>query len=117
MSRGNPSEDSIDRWDIIVVPFPFTDHSAAKRRPALVLSSASFNSCGHIILAMITTAAKIAWPSDIRITDLIVAGLRESCVVRCNLFTLDNRLVLHKAGHLALADIADVQAQLHNILL
>lgn len=34
-------------FDVVVVPFPFTDRRAAKRRPALALSSAGFNrGCG-----------------------------------------------------------------------
>jgi mRNA interferase MazF len=32
-----------DTWDVVVVPFPFTDSPASKRRPALVLSLRAFN--------------------------------------------------------------------------
>jgi mRNA interferase MazF len=109
-------QDSFDRWDVVVVPFPFTDRSAAKRRPALVLSGPSFNQNGHIVLAMITTATKAIWPTDSRIANLADAGLRESCVVRCNFFTLDSRLVLRRIGHLAAADIVTVEARLRDIL-
>lgn len=116
MTADETVQDSIDKWDVVVVPFPFTDRAAAKRRPALVLSASAFNHSGHVVLAMITTAAKAAWPTDSHIVNLADAGLRESCVVRCNLFTLDSRLVLRKIGHLAAADIASVEERLRDIL-
>ena len=45
-----------DRWQVVAVPFPFSERPGAKRRPALVLSNGSFNRAGHTVLAMITTA-------------------------------------------------------------
>ena len=42
--------------DIVVVPFPFTDRPATKRRPAVVVSGACFNAAHqHKILAMVTS--------------------------------------------------------------
>ena len=52
--RSAPSEP----WDVVVVPFPFADPSEGKRRPALVLSKASFNRRGHTMPAVITSAAQ-----------------------------------------------------------
>ena len=41
--------------DVVVVPFPFSDRAATRRRPALVVSSAGFNTAHRqTILAMIT---------------------------------------------------------------
>jgi len=89
-------------FDIVVVPFPFTDTNASKRRPALVLSD--FHLFGdiiqHSILAMITTKDHSSWPMDIKITELKSTGLEKPCIVRMKLFTLDNQLILRKMGHL-----------------
>src|SRR3712207_3275011 len=76
-----------DCWDVVVVPFPFTDKAGTKRRPALVLSSRAFNEHGHTVLAMITTKFHFPWPGDTSITDLVTAGLRSPCIVRLKLFT------------------------------
>lgn len=92
-------------FDVVVVPFPFTDRNATKRRPALVLSSGTFNqSARHSVLAMITSAEQSTWPGDHPIQDLETAGLPTECLIRLKLFTLDHRLVIRKAGGLGAAD-------------
>lgn len=101
---------TFDGFDVIIVPFPFTDRATTKRRPALVLSNAAFNTAtGHIIAAMITSAKQSAWDSDVAITDLAAAGLAVPCVVRMKLFTLEAGLVLRRAGQLAAADAKRVR--------
>ncbi len=93
------------------MPFPFTDRAATKRRPALVCSSEIFNrQARHLVLAMITTATHTPWPGDVPITDLAAAGLPESSVVRWKLFTLDDALVLKRAGRLSARDRAACRA-------
>lgn len=103
--------------DVIVVPFPFVDMLAEKRRPSLVLSRQSFNQThGHTICAMITTAAGTRWPSDFAIGDLAAAGLRRPCVVRWKLFTLPNEIILKIAGRLAKSDHDGIREAARTIL-
>ncbi|MBL9189590.1 MAG: type II toxin-antitoxin system PemK/MazF family toxin [Opitutaceae bacterium] len=100
-------------FDVLVVPFPFTDSTTVKRRPALVLSAEGFNDrAGHLVLAMITSRENRGWPLDVEIRDLSSAGLTHPSVVRMKLFTLDERLVLRRAGKLAVADVAAVRKAL-----
>jgi mRNA interferase MazF len=105
-----------ERWDVVIVPFPFTDRPAAKRRPALTLSQREFNAHGHSVLAMITTKVDPPWPGDTPLADPVLAGLPASSTVRLKLFTLDNRLIAKVAGALADDDRARVAAQLHRFL-
>ncbi len=42
-------------WDIVLVPFPFTDLTTSKKRPALVVSPDSYNSGPDVIIAFITS--------------------------------------------------------------
>jgi len=106
---------SFDAFDVVVVPFPFTDRSTHKRRPALVLSDAeNFNNkLGQSVLAMITSAKNSEWPLDMEITDLASAGLPSASIVRMKLFTLDDQLIIRKAGILSLNDRCNIS----NILL
>ncbi len=106
-----------DFGDIVVVPFPFVDHAAEKRRPSLVLSHSDFNdSHGHSICAMITTAARTKWPSDIAIENLKPAGLQYPCVVRWKLFTLPNGIILRRAGRLASRDRENIVAAVRTVV-
>ena len=104
-------------FDLVRVPFPFTDRQTSKRRPALVLSSLGFQEDSeHLHLAMITSAANSHWSSDWPIEDLETAGLPIPCVVRFKLFTLDQRLVFGTLGCLSSADRMGVGQQLNNVL-
>lgn len=98
--------------DVAVVPFPFSERPGAKRRPALVLSAKRFNRHGHSSLAMITSKAEPSWPGDVSIENLAAAGLPRPCIVRLKLFTLDNRLILSRAGRLGRKDRDAVEASL-----
>ena len=103
-----------DPWDVVVVPFPFTEKAGAKRRPAVALSAPGFNQAGHTALAMITTSLQDPWPGDTPLTELDSAGLKAPCVVRLKLFTLDNRLILRRIGGLGPADHKALLANLRD---
>ena len=103
---------------VVSVPFPFTDRAKAKRRPALILSSASeFNHViGHSVMAMITSSKNSAWPLDVEIQDLKQAGLPSSSVVRMKLFTIDHRLIVSVLGRLSQRDSVAVKSSIQKLL-
>lgn len=109
---------SFERYDVVRVPFPFTDRQAEKNRPALVISDAAvFNrAAGHSVLAMITSAVHSPWPLDVPISDLKAAGLPAPSLVRFKLFTLDHRLVRGKLGRLAEKDQANATKAIRRLL-
>ena len=102
-------------WDVVTVPFPFTDRASQKRRPALIVSKKNFNRNGHSLMAMITTAPA-AWPGDSPISQWAACGLSAPCSVRLKLFTLDNRLIVKRIGRLSDEDKNRVTAALKAIL-
>jgi mRNA interferase MazF len=73
---------SFSPGEVIVVPFPYTDALAEKRRPAVVVSSPRLErDHGLVWLVMITSTAR-RWRGDVPVTDLHIAGLPVPCVVR-----------------------------------
>ncbi len=103
-----------EQFDVVVVPFPFTDINATKRRPALILSDAiAFNtSVGRSVMAMITTATHSSWLLDVKITDLQAAGLKTPSIVRMKLFTLEHSLIVKRIGKLTVTDRHTVEKAL-----
>jgi mRNA interferase MazF len=65
---------------------------------------------------MVTSARQSAWPLDWPIENLASAGLRQPCLVRLKLFTLDERLALGTVGSLASEDRVGVAANLRALL-
>ena len=101
------------RFDVVIVPFPFTDRPVVRRRPALVVSTTEWNAAsGHIVAAMITSARQSSWPRDVPLTGLAAAGLTARCVVRMKLLTLEEGLVIRRAGGLKGADATAVEEAL-----
>lgn len=105
-----------DRFDIVVVPFPFTDSEQTKKRPALVISSKHFNiKSNAIVLTMVTSALHNPWPLDTEIKNLTSAGLPARSIIRMKLFTLDQQLILNKIGKLGQEDKLIVSSQLDKL--
>ena len=104
-------------FDIVVVPFPFTDSARSKKRPALVLSNnENFgNEIEHSVLAMITSQKNAPWPLDCAIRNKNASGLTAPSIVRMKLFTLDNRFILRKIGYLSKTDKKKVEQSLSKI--
>ena len=105
-------------FEVVVVPFPFTDRKADKRRPALILSDdIKFNKpSGHAVLAMITSQKNPDWPLDTAITSIRRTGLTAPSKVRMKLFTLDSRLIVKKIGTLTNRDKKAVGKALQRLL-
>ena len=61
---------------------------------------------------MVTSAKHSRWPSDWPIEDLQAVGLRQACVVRFKLFSLDQSLLLGPLGQLSTQDQRGVLSRL-----
>ena len=95
----------IARGWIVLASYPFTDLSATKRRPALVVS-ASDRTGDDCILAFITSRTGNVEPTDLLIgadhPDFAATGLRMPSVVRCGkLMTLNYTLLIGRLGRLS----------------
>ena len=107
------------QWDIVVLPFPYTDRLAEKRRPALVISKPWIaKDFGLLWVAMITSASNDGWASDIEIGNLSNAGLSTPSVIRpIKIATIEAERVLRKLGRLSPKEIKAVKTALSKILI
>lgn len=87
--------------DIVVVPFPYSDRFAEKRRPALVISNDELTAEGFVWVAMITSARNSSMRHDVPVSDLALAGLSAPSVVRpVKLACIEPARIVRRAGRL-----------------
>jgi len=95
------------KGDVVVVPFPFSDLSSSKRRPALVLVDLPGD---DLILCQITSrnvSDSMAVPLDV--SDVINGTLSTASNIRPNrLFTADENIILYSIGSLKADKLNDV---------
>jgi mRNA interferase MazF len=107
-----------ERYDVAVVPFPFHEIPVRKRRPVVILSGSKFNEAnGWTVVAMVTTAKEMSWPSDVELKDLETAGLKVPCVVRPRFQTMPNDIFVRLVGRLGGLDRLACEKQLADMLL
>lgn len=107
------------QFDIVTVPFPFTDKLKTKKRPAIILSNfKEFDKrTEHSICAMITSEKNKSWPHDIRIKNLEITGLTAPSVIRMKFFTLDHQIIIERIGTLESKDLAQLKKSFKAVFL
>ncbi|MBL1177189.1 type II toxin-antitoxin system PemK/MazF family toxin [Pantanalinema sp. GBBB05] len=103
------------KGDVVIVPFPFSDLTQAKRRPALVVAVLSGD---DLILCQITSQV-ITDPYAVVIAadDFSSGGLKQNSNARPNrLFTADRQLILSTAGQLKRGKLDEVITKIIDIL-
>jgi len=88
--------------DIVLVPFPFTDQSTIKKRPAVIISSDEYNrNRPDIILMAVTSQMRSAdFYGDLPVKQWQQAGLLKPSVVKPICTTIEKRLILKTLGRL-----------------
>jgi mRNA interferase MazF len=103
------------KGDVVVVPFPFSDLSRAKRRPALVIAELEGN---DLILCQITSQRiRDRYAVLIDENDFETGTLRQRSNVRPNrIFTADRHIILYPVGHLKPDKLKEVIERIVDIL-
>lgn len=88
--------------DVVLVPFPFTDQSATKQRPAVVISSEAYHGARPDVLIMAITSQMRGQPAigEASIGRWHEAGLIKPSVLEPLLATVERSLIRRKLGRL-----------------
>ncbi len=102
------------KGDVIVLPFPFSDLSSTKKRPALIAATLEGE---DIICCQITSAARLDQYAIIASdSDFKEGSLRQTSIVRPNrLFTADKSLISYKVGSLKEKKTKEVEEKILDI--
>lgn len=104
--------------DIVLVPFPFTDQRGSKKRPAVVVSSAAYNT-SRLDLILMAITSQIKTPKvvgEVAIAEWQRAGLLKASTIKPVITTVEKRLVSRTLGRLEQQDCAALLQALHVII-
>ncbi len=108
---------SFSAWDIVKVPFPYTDRPVRQRRPALVVTGKGGDLWHGLLWAvMITSRENRIWPEDVIISDLEAAGLPAPSMVRTTKIATIEAKEAEKIGVLPASDRQKVAANILSVL-
>lgn len=98
------------RGDVVLLPFPYTDQSGSKRRPAVILSTDDYNTRrADIIVAPITSNLGTRQTDETILVDWASSGLVKPSVVKGILGTVQKTLVIRVMGTLSAPDLQKVE--------
>ncbi len=84
---------SCSRFDIVLLPIPFTDLTSRKVRPAIVIGS-------HGVDVFLVPISSQLPNTDFQLREWRAAGLNVSCGVKAQIATVDEKLVIKTIGTL-----------------
>lgn len=101
------------KGDIVLIPFPFTDLSGNKNRPAVILYESGLD----ILVAFVTSQNLIPEEFDVRINPSNLNGLKKPSLIRLRkLATLDKDLAIGKMGRVSGDEISLINTSLIKLL-
>jgi mRNA interferase MazF len=104
--------------DVVLVPFPFTDQTTTKKRPAVVVSSDAYHrERSDIILMAVTSQERpTATVGEASIVAWQAAGLLKPSVLKPLLATFEQRLDSKHLGRLDDRDLDTLRGSLRAII-
>lgn len=92
-------------WDIVLVPFPFTNLRTTKKRPALIISPDGYNEGPDVIILFITSNVQsFGRTGDTIIKKWAESGLPKPSMIRMKFATLERSMIIKKIGTLDKTD-------------
>ena len=104
--------------DVMLVPFPFTDQSGAKKRPAVIVSSSGYNT-GRRDLVIMAITSQVRQPpgfGEALVADWQAAGLIKPSVLKPVFTTIEQRLVVRTMGTLSAADLRTLREVIGQVI-
>ena len=104
--------------DILLVPFPFTDQSSTKKRPAVVISSKQYNQQKPdlIIMAITSQIGSSAKFGELQVVDFSTAGLIKLSVIKPIISTIEVSLIIRRLGQLIDSDCQNLSNMIKTII-
>lgn len=106
-----------NQWDIVLLPFPFTNLKTKKKRPALIISPKEYNSGPDVLVMFVTSNISAPYRvGDYKLIDWEKAGLPKPSMTRMKFATIDKKLVIKKIATLREVDIIQLKKEIKTFL-
>ena len=105
---------ALRKGDVVLIPFPYTDLSATKTRPAVVVSSDLYHSVrSELLLAYLSSRlANADAELDYVLQDWEEAGLLKPTFMRPKIAAIEPSLIVYRVGTLSERDLREVNRRL-----
>ncbi len=113
-----PPTTNYEFGDVLLVPFPFSNQTTGKQRPAVVVSSAAYNR-ERLDLILLAITSRIRPPfglGEALVAQWKQAGLIKASLLKPVLTTIEKGLVIKQLGRLATTDQEKLREVLDTIL-
>jgi mRNA interferase MazF len=110
---------SIEQRSIVLLPFPYTDLSSAKKRPALIISNNRFNDTSEDVVCCLITSNPAVTPHSIIISasDMECGFLEfNSRIKPYRLFTVSRKIIYKTLGLIKKEKYSLVRTEINNLL-
>jgi len=104
--------------DVVLVPFPFTDQSGAKKRPAVIVSSSGYNVHRRDLVIMAITS-QVRTPlgfGEALVADWQAAGLIKPSAIKPVITTIAQALVIRRLGQLSTEDLRTLREAIAQVI-
>ncbi len=104
--------------DVVLVPFPFTDQSGAKKRPAVIVSGSGYNANRRDLVIMAITG-QVRTPlgfGEAHVADWQPAGLIKPSVFKPVFTTIEQGLVVRALGALSANDLRALRETIAQVI-
>lgn len=107
-----------NQWDIVLIPFPFSDLTGQKQRPALIISNERFNEWW---VYMVVWIYGNQWPDlyayPLQAEDLALWIMKKQSYIRVqNIFSIHHGLVIKKIGALQKKSFSHIKEKISAFL-
>ena len=106
------------KGDVILVPFPFSNQTASKKRPAVIISSDAYNnvSLDIVIMAITSHIEKTIGIGEYLLQDWNNSGLLKPSAIKPAISTIEQTLVVRKLGALSHRDLVSLENAVKELL-
>ena len=104
--------------DVVLVPFPFTDQTGTKKRPAVIISSAAHNTAQRdlVIMAVTSQLRPSGAIGEALVANWQTANLIKPSAIKPVITTIEQALVIRRLGQLAIEDQQSLRTAIAKIV-